>query len=311
MIFCCAIYELLNRSGNPALMEILKTNLKKDSREQVYSLCFVISFLESILLGFVVTGALSSDLLPWQILFGVTALISLSSVFFQFQIPLETAPPIHIQQKLSEKIMNPWKDAFHLLKSNPDFLRIQYGFMFGGVGLMLAAPSLSIFCVDILSLSHANMTMGRSVLMGIGVASSSYFWKRMIAVGKIDHILRNVLIGFSVYLICLCFSCFDLLFFYVSFILYGLSQAGSHLLWNLSGPIFAGADDSAQYSRVNVLMVGLRGAITPAIGGMLCNFFGPIFVLLLSAGICFCGVLYVIASRSLSGRAKKSIIANS
>lgn len=299
IIFACGMYELLNRSGNPALMEILKINLQKDPREQIYSWCFVLSFLESILLGIVVSCALKNNLLPWQILLGITSVISLSSIFLQSKVPIPStkAVPLVLPKKIGEKIFKPWKDAFSLLRSNPSFFRMQCGFMFGGVGLMLTAPSLPLFCVDILSLSHSEITTARSILMGLGVAVSSYFWKKMIAQEKTDLLLRNVLIGFSLYLFLLYFSKLGLFFFYLSFILYGLSQAGSHLLWNLSGPIFSGREESSQFSRVNILMVGLRGSVTPAMGGILCKFMGPSFVIFCGALICLSGAFYMLLTR--------------
>jgi predicted MFS family arabinose efflux permease len=300
IIFCCAIYELLNRSGNPALIEILKTNLQKDPRERIYNLCFVLSFLESILLGFIIAGLLNINIFPWQTLFGVTALIGLSSIFAQIQVPIPVTPIIDSRkrQKVPEKILTPWKEAVALLKLKPDFFRFQCGFMLGGIGLMLASPSLALFCVDLLRLSHAEITMGRSVLMGIGVTVSSYFWRQMLSKNKTDQLLRNVLAGFALYLLFLYLAEIDLLFFYCAFILYGIAQAGSHLLWNLSGPLFAGNAESSQYSRVNILTIGLRGAVTPALGGILCSYFGPAPVILLGAGICFSGVCYMLVARA-------------
>ena len=50
----------------------------------------------------------------------------------------------------------------------------------GGFGLMLIAPSLSIFYVDKLNLSHSDIVTGRSILMGTGIVLSSYFWKRIL-----------------------------------------------------------------------------------------------------------------------------------
>ena len=300
IIFCSAIYELLNKSGNPALIEILKTNLQKEPRERIYNLCFVLSFLESILLGFVIAALLNVNIFPWHTLFGITALIALSSIIAQIQVPLPITPILSPfeRQKFADKILTPWKEALALLKLKPDFFRFQCGFMLGGIGLMLASPSLTLFCVDLLRLSHAEITMGRSVLMGIGVTVSSYFWRQMISKNKTDQLLRNMLAGFALYLLSLYLAEVDLLFFYVAFMLYGIAQAGSHLLWNLSGPLFAGNTDSSQYSRVNILMVGLRGAVAPALGGMLCSYFGPAPVILLGGGICFSGVCYMLLARA-------------
>ena len=37
IIFCCAVYEFFNKSGIPALIEILKINIPKDAREKTYT----------------------------------------------------------------------------------------------------------------------------------------------------------------------------------------------------------------------------------------------------------------------------------
>ena len=37
-------------------------------------------------------------------------------------------------------------------------------------------------------------------------------------------------------------------------------------MWNMSGPIFAGKEESSQYSGVNVVLVGVRGAVAPPRG---------------------------------------------
>lgn len=299
VLFCCACYELLNRSGNPALIELLKLNLPQQPRDRFYNFCFVLSFIESILLGIIVAALpLCKD---WQILFGITALISLSSIIAQMQIPVPTKSEQFFvnSESLIGKMLRPWKDAFILLKSKPEFFRFQCGFMLGGTGLMLVSPSLSLFYVDLLQLTHSEITIGRSILMGIGVTLSSYFWRKLISKQLIEPLLRYILLGFSMYLFFLCLSNIYLVCFYFSFILYGVSQAGSHLLWNLSGPLFSGDEDSSQFSRVNILMVGLRGAVAPAIGGLLCNYLGPIPVIIIGAIFCLTGSFYMMIPRKV------------
>jgi hypothetical protein len=154
LIFCCAVYELFNKSGQPALIEILKINLPKEQREKIYMLSFVMCFLEGIGLGFLLGGLFDRYSTSWQIVCGITALMSLSSVFLQLRVPI----PASLNQKtpledrpcesLSQKIARPWREAFLLLKIYPDFARFQYGFMLGGFSLMLIAPSLTIFFDD-------------------------------------------------------------------------------------------------------------------------------------------------------------------
>lgn len=294
VIFSCAVYEFFNKSGIPALIEILKINIPKDAREKIYTFYFVLSFIESILLGLVMGGLLDFHPSAWQLLCGFTALVSLSSVWLQLRVPIEinkavctSLPPFKI------RAIRPWKEAFALLRKRPDFARFQWGFMMGGFGLMLIAPSLSIFYVDMLNLEHTQIVMGRSILMGVGIVLSSYFWRKGLSQLSIPQLTIRILIGFGLFPLVLFLSLFNMQWFYLAFILYGIAQAGSHLLWNLSGTLFANDEDSSQYSRVNVLMVGLRGIVAPALGGLMCAYLGPLPMLVFGTLICAMGAVYM------------------
>jgi predicted MFS family arabinose efflux permease len=298
LIFCCAIYELFNKSGIPALIEILKINIPKEAREKTYTLYFVISFLESILLGVFIAGILEYHRSSWQILCCCTALLSLSSILLQIRVPIALEPVKAVPRlDFKERIIKPWKEAFFLLKTRTDFAHFQYGFMIGGFGLMLIAPSLAFFYVDHLRLSHSNIVTGRSILMGIGVVLSSYFWRKALAKRTVAELTFWILMGFALYPLLMVFALNHIGWFYLSFICYGIAQAGSHLVWNLSGTLFAIEEDSSPYSRVNILMLGLRGAIAPALGGFCCDLFGPVFVLITGAAICASGVLFMRKNR--------------
>ena len=306
LIFSCAVYELFNKSGIPALIEILKTNISKGERENILTLCFMLTFMESIVLGLFIAGALDQFPAAWQWICGLTACLSLSSLFAQWHIPMAVNQivPVH-KDSLLERIVNPWKEAFALLKTRPDFARFQYGFMMGGFGLMLIAPSLAVFYADSLQLSHATVVTGRSILMGLGIVASSYFWKEFLKKNPISRPTFLVLIGFSLYPLFLLFAPSHIAWFYLSFILYGIAQAGSHLLWNLSGTLFAGDADSSPFSRVNILMLGLRGAVAPTLGGILCHWLGPIPVFVLGSSCCLGGAIYVALDKA---RSKTSLV---
>jgi hypothetical protein len=296
IIFCCAVYEFFNKSGIPALIEILKINIPKEAREKTYTFYFVLSFVESILLGFFMGSILDFHQNAWKILCCLTTVVGLTSLFMQIRLPIpldNLKPPIKTTVPLKIRILKPWKDAISLLKARPDFARFQYGFMMGGFGLMLIAPSLSIFYVDKLNLAHSQVITGRSILMGVGIVVSSYFWRKALSKLPIPQLTSKILIGFGIFPLTLALSIFQINWFYLSFIFYGIAQAGSHLLWNLSGTLFAKEEDSSQFSRVNILMLGLRGIIAPALGGFLCQFLGPVPMLIAGAIICFTGAYYM------------------
>ncbi|MES2273782.1 MAG: MFS transporter [Chlamydiota bacterium] len=299
LIFCCVMYELFNKSGIPALIEILKINMPKESREKTYTFLYMLTFIESILLGLLMAGVLDRFSSSWQVVCSVTVLLSMTSIFLQRKVPIAQEKDLKPSVRLPffSQLTGPWKDAFKLLKSRPDFARFQYGFMMGGFGLMLIAPSLSLFYVDYLQLSHSELIWGRSILMGIGVVISSSLWRQYLAVEYVPQMTRWILFGFALFPFVLVLSQISILFFYISFIFYGVAQSGSHLLWNLSGTLFAVEEDSSPFSRVNILMLGLRGIIAPGLGGLLCNWAGPLPVLILGGSICIAGSIYMMRIR--------------
>jgi Major Facilitator Superfamily len=308
LIFCCAVYEFFNKSGIPALIEILKINIPKKEREASYTLFFVLSFLESIALGFVIAWVLDWDSSLWSTLFGFSAIIGLTSVFFQLAVPIPLEPSSLLSESLgvqtrsvSQRIIQPWKDIFSLLKAHPDFAHFQYGFMLGGFSLMLVAPSLSIFYVDYLELAFSSVVTGRSILMGAGIVISSWFWKRILIKERVPQLTQWILFGFACYLFFMVCSQAHIGYFYLSFLFYGIAQAGSHLLWNLSGILFSENENSAPFSRLNILMLGLRGAVAPALGGILCNLLGPIPIFITGIALCLLGMGYT-SRRSKIGR---------
>jgi hypothetical protein len=180
--------------------------------------------------------------------------------------------------------------------------------MMGGFALMLIAPSLSILYVDLLDLEHAQVVTGRSILMGVGIVLSSYFWKKGLLKLSVPQLTMRILFGFGLFPLALLLSLIDTWYFYFAFVLYGIAQAGSHLLWNLSGTLFAANEDSSPYSRINILMVGLRGAIAPALGGVMCAWIGPIPMLVFGSLICVMGIVYVRAQEKRLVASQKVVL---
>jgi hypothetical protein len=300
LIFSVGVYQLFYRAGIPAMIEILKLNMTKPKREKIFSLVYVLSFAESICLGIFVGKILDFNSSSWKMLFSLFAFVSLSSIYFLRKV---TVPIIDVEeeesQSLRQRIVKPWQTCIHLMRSRPDFARFQWGFMFGGVGLMIMAPALAIYYAENLSLSHENITIGRYIWMGCGILLSTYFWKRALSKVSTNIILSWILIGFSIFAFVLLFAKMSIYFLYLSFFVYGVAQAGSHLLWNLSGTLFSGDGDSTVFSGINILMVGIRGAVAPFIGGVLCYYFGPVIVLIIGAFFCITGVFYMLFKKSV------------
>lgn len=295
LIFASAVYHLFYRAGTPALMEILKQNLDKAHREKLFSLAYVLSFVESIVLGLLIGKCFDVYPYAWKILLMVSALLSLSSIFFQKRIPLtEQSPDKNLPAPSANQIMQPWKDCLYLMRTYPDFAKFQWGFMIGGFGLMLINPALVIYYADTLLLSHEQLTFARYTWMGFGVLLSTALWRKALEKYSVIPLTRVVLLGFSLFPFFLLLAKTHFFFFYIAFLFYGIAQAGSHLLWHLSGTLFASEmESSSKYTGTNVLMVGIRGLIGPALGGVLVVAFGPTPVLIFGIIICCLGFLFL------------------
>lgn len=301
LLFASAIYQLFSRAAIPSLIEVLKRNIPKQPREHAFSLFFILSFVESGILGLMFGSLLDSHVLSWETLFFCAALMGLSSVllFSRQTVPeLSTA----VNTSVPPSLFHPWKESFRLIRQRKDFAHFQGAFMIGGSALMLMAPALSSYYVDALQLSYTNITTARFIFMAMGVAGSSLLWKKGFSLIPLLKLTFWVLLGFGLFPIALLLAKVDLWFLYLAFFIYGVAQAGSHLIWNLSGTFFASDQDSSPYTRVNILMLGLRGAVMPLIGGLLCDFLGPAPILVFGALLCFCGTGYLALTRALNKR---------
>ncbi len=299
VIFVAAMYQLFHRAGMPALMEILKVNVAKETREKAYTRYFVMSFLESILLGLTIGTIISG--MGWKPLFFIATLISMSSILLQMRIPLNLPKKIEIPEQPSwkERLIKPWQESFALMRRRPDFADFQWSFMIGGVGLMVIAPALPIYFADHLLIEHSTLAYARTILMGIGVALSAQLWRKGLKTIVPQQLCIYILCGFALFPLLLLFAGSSLFWLHTAFLFYGIAQAGSHLLWNLSGTLFAPDEDSSRFTSTNILMVGLRGLVGPLLGGFLCNLFGVQVTLLLGFTITLSGTFFLLRRRAL------------
>ena len=289
MFLCCSIYQLFSRASTPALMEILKRNISKNTREHAFSLYYGLSVLEGILIGLLLTQVLQWSDNNWKAIFLVCSLISLSSVIFQMRIkvPKEEEPAIAPPKK--NFLTHPIKESFQLMSTRKDFAIFQWGFMIGGFALMLISPVRSIFVADMLPVSIVDVALAKSVFVGLGIAASSLVWRKGLELFGIQRLVTWILVGFGIFPLTLLLSASHIGWFYFAHLFYGIIQGGSHLIWNLSGTIFAGDQNSTPFTTVNVLMIGIRGSIAPLLGGFLCDSLGPVFVLFVGAAVSLSG----------------------
>ena len=282
LLFCEAAFHLFYRGSIPAMMEILHINMDKKQQNKSMAISFALQFLEGILLGLLFVIFLTKSASSWKILYALSALIGLSSVLLQKNIHLPHKPKTANPQSktFKKRIIDPWITCIQLIKDRPDFAQFQMGFMIGGFSLMLISPAITIFSAKNLQVTSANMAMARNVLVGLGVLISISLWQQKLTRAP-TKLLSIVITGFALYSFTLLLSQFNSALFYLAFLIYGIAQAGSHLLWHLSGTIFAQSDSSSKYTTVSILLIGIRGLIGPALGAALCPLIGPQNVIIL------------------------------
>lgn len=280
-------YMFFYRAAIPAWLEIIKRNMGEGKRNKAFSISSAIGYGEGVLLALGCGALLDKDPSLWKILFLISAAIGLLSLIPQSRIAVEGEDEIVERPSVKEVIVRPWRDSYRLMRQRLDFSRFQWGFMVSGFGLMLIQPALPLFAVDILGVSYLEMAAAISIAKGLGFALSSPIWARWIDRIHIFKMASFVFLAIGLFTILLSFSVWSVAWLYIAYFWYGVGQGGSHLVWNMSGPIFSGKEESSSYTGVNVVMAGLRGAVAPPLGGWLAICLGPIQVLLMGGALCF------------------------
>ncbi len=297
-------YMFFYRAGIPAWLEIIKRNMGREG-SRAFSMSQALGYIEGVALALACGGILDWNPDSWKGLFFVAALVGLLSLAVQSQIVVEES--VKKEERLSwrEQMVRPWLDSWRLIVGRPDFAKFQWGFMVSGFGLMLIQPAIPVFCVDVLGVSYLEMAGAVSIAKGLGFALSSPLWARQIERMSVFRLAGLVFLSIGLFTVLLSCSVWGTGWLYGAYFLYGIGQGGSHLVWNMSGPIFSGQEESSRYSGVNVVLAGLRGAVAPPLGGWLTVVYGPVWILLMGAALCFysglkiCGGFFVKDSLSI------------
>lgn len=298
LIFAGLVYILFSRAAIPAWMEILKLNIPKESREKLFSLGWTIGYVEGILIALGIGALLDTLTYSWKYLFFFSALLGMVSVFLQARVPIRGEEEFALTESepfTHKRISRPWIEAFQLMRERPDFALFQMGFMAGGFGVMVIHPALPYFLVDDLTLSYLSLGVAITVCKGLGIVFTSPIWARLLSRYPVNRLAGLVCLGFSLFALCLILAPWTLFWVFFAYLLYGIAQGGSHLIWHLSGPHFAQNEESSRYSSVNILMVGLRGLVAPALGALLCSWLGPKATLFIGSLCCGFGTYLLLA----------------
>ncbi|MCH9614914.1 MAG: hypothetical protein SP4CHLAM1_18040 [Chlamydiia bacterium] len=279
----------------------MKQNLNRDTHSKVFAFGSALDYLSTAILPLFFGFLLDTWGSSWRWIFFGTALIGIASTYFITKI--EIKPSMDILPKPERMtLFKPWKQTINLLKKRPDFSKFQWGFMLGGAGVMVLQPILPKFFVDELGLTYTKMAVALIICKSIGYATTTSIWARYlnkVNLFRFSAIVTTLAAAFPFFVIA---SKTNLSYLYFAYIGYGIMKAGSDMSWSLSGPRFAGYEDSSTYTQTNVLTVGVRGCILPFLGTLIYNFTGAIPVLLLGAVLC------ILATRHMSACSRANIL---
>ncbi|MBI5272759.1 MAG: MFS transporter [Chlamydiia bacterium] len=285
-------YMFFYRAGIPGWLEMMRRSVEPKQRGKLFSWSAGLGYAEGVVLALGMGGVLDRDPSAWRILFFGAALVGLAVLFIQARVAVNEEPLEQENLSVKEILVRPWKDSYRLMRERPDFARFQWGFMACGFGIMLIQPALPIFAVDALGVSYMVVAGGLSIAKGLGFALSSPLWARWMERVSVLRLASWVFLSVALFPVLMALSMWGIWWFYLAYFWYGVGQGGSHLVWNLSGPIFSGKETSSRYTGVGVVLAGLRGAVAPPLGGWFSVIFGPVEVLVLGALFClYSGVL--------------------
>ena len=294
LIGASTLYMLFYRASIPAWMEKLRRNLPaKGIREHYFSVSSALGYGEGVLIAIGIGTLLDHHLGLWKFLFAAGLLLGIIGVIIQVVVPTRALKSdrdqVVKQDSFREGFVKPWIDCIELMKKRQDFRRFQWAFMIGGFGLMVIQPVIPIFFAKVLQLSYRDLLIAYSICKGLGFVLTSRLWSRAMTRISVGEFTSLVLVGFALFPLFIIMAQYGAIWLYVAYFIYGIAQAGSHLIWHLSGPVFAEVDQSSRYSGVNIVMVGVRGMLGPPLGGLLALTLGPISVLVFSAILCLSG----------------------
>lgn len=287
-VFAFGLYMMLAAGIVPAWMELLKLNIPGKQRERVFSYTQAFGYMGGGLLPFILGWILDGYFQAWRWMFPAASGLALVAFIFQSRIlipPVEVSPPSASPSPF-DHLLNPWKNAWNLIKSRPDFRRFQIGFMILGSGLMIMQPALPVFFVDALHLSYTELAIAITLCKGIGFALFSPLWAKWIHefnIYRLCSFIAGVSCLFPIFLI---LAKVQLSWLFVGYLIYGIAQSGNELIWNMSGPLFAKEEDSSVFSSVNVVAIGLRGCFIPLLGSLLLSTFNSSWVMIVGCLLC-------------------------
>lgn len=289
MIAASGLHVALARGAQPAWMELLKRELPAREAERVFARGSTWFYLGMLGTGLALGPMMDLVHDQWQWVPAIMAAMGALLVPALWRMPRG----LELRAREGSGLITPWIESARLLREQPTFARFQWGFFLAGGGLILMQPALPAFMKEHVQLSYTGVAVAFTVCKGIGFALTSSYWAKLMAELAFLRVSTMVAIAATLYAVCLLVAPLWVPMIFVSYLIYGVMQAGSELTWNMAGPIFAGERDSRAHTRASILLQGIRGGLMPALAYYLLEHGDEVVIILLGAALCLLSAVYL------------------
>lgn len=279
-----ALFMMTLRASFPAWSEILKQNVGVDKIATVLSKGTSVTYAITLFVPFLFSFCLDHHPQIWKTLFCILAIFQcFNTLVLSF---------INPQNTLSNTEKFSLRGGWNLLKADPHFSKYLLLFFIGGAGLVAMQPIIPIFFQETLQLSYTEITLAICLCKGTAFILSSPYWAKSFSRISIFELNGYINLFSCLFIAFILMSTLNIHGILLAYLMYGTMQAGCELTLNLSGPTFSKEKDSTFYSSLNLLLLGLRGAIFPFAGQLIFSCSNAETLFVVSGVICVLGLAY-------------------
>lgn len=220
----------------------------------------------------IITGlALNADDLAFRWVYPLLALTGLTGAYSYRRMRMRQQKRLLAlesgNRRRDGRLMNPFK-LFRLLRADDAFRRyMSLMFLLGGGNLMMMAP-LIVILNEHMQLSQLQQMLVTSSIPFLVMPLALPAWGRMLDTRHIIHyrakqswaataMITAVLVAVTTH---------SEWMLWIAAVLYGISQSGGMLGWNLGHHDFAPPERAAEYMSVHMTLTGTRGLLMPIVG---------------------------------------------
>lgn len=289
-VFSFALFLAANRASFPAWSQIMKSSIGVEKMGWLVSKGTSVNYALNICLPLLFGYWMDSNPKAWPLIFIALALFSLGNIAVLLCVPMYTVSN-EIKRERPD-FFAPWREIVRIFNESISFFRYLLVFFLGGFGIVMVQSILPSYFKEDLHLSYIELSLAFSFCKGIAFLVASPYWAAYVRQASLFRLNGWTAVLTVIFIGSLIAAQFSLWSLYFGYLLYGTTQAGSDISWNISGPLFSKGENCVSYSNVNLFLVAFRGCVTPLCTQALLLSFGKTGVFVGAILICLSGLIY-------------------